>query len=93
MLSAKGIRILEKPWTREELIAEIRGILSEMPLPVEWDGPKRRRQAAFSRNLLVDCCSAETLFESIHRSQPLLQVRDRVSIQIHSDSMPQLVRD
>jgi len=39
-------RILEKPWSREELVREVRRILSEVPPPVPWDGPERRNPAA-----------------------------------------------
>jgi DNA-binding response OmpR family regulator len=39
-------RILEKPWSSEELIAEIRQLLSDVPQRVEWHGPERRRHAA-----------------------------------------------
>jgi DNA-binding response OmpR family regulator len=35
-------RILEKPWSCEELVAAIRGALSDMPERVAWDGPERR---------------------------------------------------
>jgi len=39
-------RILEKPWSRGELLREVRRILSEIPQRVPWDGPERRRPAA-----------------------------------------------
>jgi CheY-like chemotaxis protein len=39
-------RILEKPWTRQELIEEIRVILDQDPPSAAWDGPERRKQAA-----------------------------------------------
>jgi CheY-like chemotaxis protein len=35
-------RILEKPWSCEELVNAIRGALSDMPELVAWDGPERR---------------------------------------------------
>lgn len=39
-------RILEKPWSRAELLREVRRILSEDPEHVPWNGPERRRSAA-----------------------------------------------
>jgi CheY-like chemotaxis protein len=39
-------RILEKPWTRDELIEEIKGLLGEDPPSAAWDGPERRKRAA-----------------------------------------------
>jgi CheY-like chemotaxis protein len=39
-------RILEKPWSSEELVHEVRQILSDAPQRVVWDGPERRQPAA-----------------------------------------------
>jgi two-component system cell cycle sensor histidine kinase/response regulator CckA len=36
-------RVLGKPWSSEELLNGIRGILSETPPSVEWNGPERRK--------------------------------------------------
>jgi DNA-binding response OmpR family regulator len=38
--------VLEKPWSCEELINAVRYVLTEVPQPVEWSGPERRREAA-----------------------------------------------
>lgn len=35
-------RILEKPWSCEELLREVRQILSDVPSGMPWDGPERR---------------------------------------------------
>jgi two-component system cell cycle sensor histidine kinase/response regulator CckA len=39
-------RILEKPWTRKELLGEIRGVFSKSPPKTKWHGPERRKRAA-----------------------------------------------
>jgi two-component system cell cycle sensor histidine kinase/response regulator CckA len=39
-------RILEKPWTREELLGEIRRVISKSPPKATWHGPERRKRAA-----------------------------------------------
>jgi len=42
----KADRILEKPWTSEELLHETRRTLSDVPSDVPWDGPERRNRRA-----------------------------------------------
>jgi len=39
-------RILEKPWRPEELVDEVRRVLSDIPDHTVWDGPERRKWAA-----------------------------------------------
>jgi CheY-like chemotaxis protein len=42
----KTDRILEKPWSCDELLNAVQGALSQEPEDVEWTGPERRREAA-----------------------------------------------
>ena len=42
----KTDRILEKPWSCEELTDAVRQVMKEKPQAAEWDGPERRKEAA-----------------------------------------------